>query len=148
MIVKGRLVGGAVVPVKASGESTRSKKVKVTVGGFSSALLRGALDQRSAVGKRYSEHKQALLAHLTDDATQPQRMLIEQAARLSLVSDVVWAQLHRVGVFEKDGTLTSGFDAFLRSARELRSVLDALGLERRQKQLPSLGDYLASKDRP
>ena len=146
-VVKGHVVGGTLVPMKASGKQTRTQKVNVIVGGFSETLRKGVFDQRSAVGKRYTEHKQALIAHLGGDVTVPQQALLEQAARLHLINDVVWTQLYRVGVFDSEGTVTSGFDAYLKAARELRSVLDVLGIERKQKPVPVLSDYIEGKAR-
>src|SRR5919106_6736491 len=49
------------------------------------------LDQRSRAGKRYQALCKDMVAHLGGDATLPQSLLIQQAARLQLATDLAWS---------------------------------------------------------
>ena len=124
--------------------NARTKKVMILGHGASSrALMHGALDQRTRVGRAYRAHEAALVAHLggAEAVTVPQRSLIDQAARLHLLGKIAWAELQRTGAF-RAGELVPAFDAFRRAAADERAVLALLGLERKTQQLPSIEDYL------
>jgi hypothetical protein len=119
--------------------------VYITHGLGSQALLRDPLDLRTAVGKAYHAHKAMLRSHVGGDPTPPQEKLIDQAARLAVLSDVAWSELARIGRLIKGDALHPAFEAFLKATREQRDVLRLLGLDRRKKDVPSLHDYLRQK---
>jgi hypothetical protein len=81
-----------------------------------------------------------MVAHLGGDATLPQSLLIQQAARLQLATDLAWS-----GVLEDDLKVDSpAFNNYMRASRGLRDTLVLLGLERKAKDI-SLESYLEEK---
>jgi len=121
-------------------------KVKFVVHGGLSGLLRDPFDLRTQIGKAYVSYKSALISHLGGEVTTPQGILIDQAARLQLLANTAWSHCHRHRSFREDGSPVPAFDAYIRTLRELRSVLQALGLERREKEIKELADYIAEHD--
>lgn len=118
----------------------RPRKVAVTHGG-SSALRHVELDLRTRAGKAWRENCEALKAHIGGDPSVAQAALIDQAARLRLLSQIAWAEIERRGAF-KGGQVQPAVDAYRRAIADEREVLRLLGLERRVKPVGSLEDYL------
>jgi hypothetical protein len=79
--------------------------------------------------------------------TAPQERIADQAVRLSLLEDIAWAELSRArSIITKGGTgLHPAFDAVLRAAKAHRDVLEVVGIQRKEKPIPSLQEYFASK---
>lgn len=128
---------------RTSARNARPKKILlVGHGATSKALREGVLDLRSRAGKTYRATCQALGAHVGGELSAPQKALIDQAARLRLLTQFAWAEIDRLGPFKKTGELVAAFDAYRRAAADERSVLSLLGIERRVKELPTLQDYL------
>lgn len=125
-----------------SAANARPHKVSIGHGGTSRALMYDPLDLRTRVGKEYHAHKQGLAAHLGGDPTVPQQSLIDQAARLNILSRITWAELTRNGVFTKNGALRPAVTAYIDATKHERDVLRLLGLQRHQKPLPTLDEYL------
>lgn len=120
--------------------------VKFVTHGGSSALLSDRIDLRTREGRAYVQYKGALVQHMGGDTaiSVPQRLLVDQAAKLQLLVGLAWHELNRVPPFRKDGSIAPAFDALIRAQRELRSLLETLGLKRHTKEL-SLSDYLAGR---
>lgn len=138
--------GGTRVKRPDSAALARPKKVSILGhGGKSQALMRDPLDLRTRVGKAYAAHKQALAAHVGMEPTLPQQALIDQAARLSLLARIAWRELIDKGCFTQNGELRPAYDAFRNAIRDEREVLRLLGIERRQKTVPTLDEYLAEQ---
>lgn len=103
-------------------------------------------DGRTKVAKLYKQHVAALEAHLGSDLTPPQSRLVDQAARLALLNELIWADIDRHGVF-KNGDARPVVDTYLKAAKEERDVLRLLGVQRHQKPIPTLDEYLQAKDK-
>lgn len=123
--------------------NARTHKVAITTGGQSVNLLRAPLDERTRAGKAYRRHVQTLERHLGGDLTAPQSRLVDQAARLALIAELAWAQIRDGGVFNKKGDVRPALDAYHKAIREERAILQLLGIERRQKPLPDLQEYIS-----
>ncbi|MBU1222305.1 MAG: hypothetical protein KKA22_04000 [Gammaproteobacteria bacterium] len=119
----------------------RPRKIIMVHAGGSAAFRTGIFDGRTKLAKLYKQHVAAIEAHLGGDLTPPQSRLVDQAARLALLTELTWAEIDKHGVF-KDGDVRPAVDSFLRTAQQERDVLRLLGIERRQKAIPSLDEYL------
>jgi hypothetical protein len=123
----------------------KSKIVVVGHGANSRALLRAPFDMRSRLGKAYRATIDALRAHVGSDVTPPQVALIDQAARLRLLTQIAWSELQHSGAFRK-GEIAPAFDAYRRAAADERAVLAILGVQRRPQPVPSLDEYLEQSE--
>ncbi|HLE18558.1 MAG TPA: hypothetical protein VI728_09780, partial [Syntrophales bacterium] len=72
--------------------------------GGHSDFLHDPLDGRTTLGRAYQGDIEALTAHLGGQLTLPQRSLIEQATRLSLLASIAWAEILRAGLFSEGQT--------------------------------------------
>lgn len=145
---RGRRKDG-VLDMRARTSAKNAKPRKILLVGHattSEALKRGILDLRSRSGKAYRATCEALTLHLGGELSAPQKALVDQAARLRLMTQFAWAELGRTGPFKKTGELVAAYDAYRRAAADEREVLRLLGIERRVKELPSLQDYLKGKE--
>ncbi len=133
-------------PKRPDSAANARPAVKFVSHGRGSDLLRDRLDLRTRVGKSYAQLKAALVQHLggETEVSAPQRLLVDQAARLQVLVALAWHELNRVPPFRKDGSVAPAFDALIRSQRELRPLLETLGLKRHTKEL-TLGDYLSGR---
>lgn len=120
------------------------KKVSIRHGGGSRALMEMPLDGRTRVGRLFRQEVDELLAHLGDDASLPQRSLIDQAVRLGLLARIAWGELMSGQLIGKAG-VNPAFDAYIRAAADQRKALAAIGLERRQKTVTAF-EYLQGDD--
>lgn len=111
-------------------------------------FLEAALDERSVVFQMVAERARAFSSQLGNDLTPAQDRIVQQAARLGVLSDSTWAAVQIKGLLNEEGAQTQAVDSFMKVARAEREALNAIGLERRQKPLPSLGEYLATKNVP
>lgn len=143
---KGRCRHKAGRLVRTSSESAKNArpKVKFVTHGGQSALRHAVLDMRTSMGRKYRASLAELKAHVGSDLTVPQAKLIEQATRLSLLSDLAWAEVADAKALITNNTPCAAIDVFLKAARDHRAVLNLLGLERRVKPI-NLNDYLEGK---
>jgi hypothetical protein len=140
-------VNGRLQPIKntASRGNARGRSVvAVKHAGDSRTLRLGRFDLRRAEGRKYSDTVSLLKAHLGGEVTAPQAILVDQSARLTVLTGIAWDELTKHGAFH-DGEPTPALHAYLRLIGEARSVLVTLGLERRPKDVGDLQDYLRSK---
>lgn len=119
----------------------RPRKIIMVHAGGSAAFRTGIFDGRTKTAKLYKQHVAALEAHLGGDLTTPQSRLVDQAARLALLGELIWSDIDKHGVF-KNGDARPVVDAYLKATKEERDVLRLLGLRRHQKPLPTLDEYL------
>ena len=102
-----------------------------------SALLPG-VDGRSPWIRRC---KDVIASHLSDtpDASAAERSIIRRASVLTVELERMERQFALAGEADADD-----LDAYQRCANSLRRLLEAVGLQRRAKTVPSLQEYLAS----
>ena len=139
---KGKLVRRDIRKKQPHSSEIAKPKVKYIGHGGGSALLKDPLDRRTRVGKAYKAHKEILAVHVGGDPSTPQVELIDQAARLRILSAIAWAELMRARTLVKNGNVHPAFDAFLKAARDQRAVLEMLGLKRQARDVPLLKDVL------
>lgn len=127
------------------GRTGRPRKIIMVHAGGSAAFRTGVFDGRTKVSKLYKAHVAALEEHLGGELTPPQSRLVDQAARLALLSELIWADIDKHGVF-KNGDARPVVDTYLKATKEERDVLRLLGLQRHRKPLPSLDEYLQQEN--
>lgn len=104
---KGYRPGGARIKRPDSVAIGRPKKVMLTHGAGSRALLDAPLDMRSRAGQAYKNRTARLLAELgAAKPTVSQTVLMEQAVRLSMLADISWGETIRSGGVVKNGAQT------------------------------------------
>ena len=97
---------------------------KYLVHGGRSAFLRDRLDRRTTVGRAYERRRDELTQHVAGNHPDPiQAELIDQGARLSLLSDIAWHSVITDGVFDDSGAEKPAVGAFRRIASDLRAIL-------------------------
>jgi len=126
---------------QANAALARPRKIMMVHAGGSAAFRTGVFDGRTKLSKLYKQHVAALEVHLGGDLTPPQSRLVDQAARLALLTELIWGEIDKRGVF-KDGDVRPAVDAYLKATQQERDVLRLLGLRRRQKPIPDLDAYL------
>jgi hypothetical protein len=111
-----------------------------------------AIDRRTATGHALAEWRRGLLADLggEEHLSTQELVLVEQVTRPRMILDSVDGWL-----FAQRGLVNRRTRSLLPVVRErtalvatLKGLLEALGLKRRTKQLPTLNAYLASKAAP
>ena len=140
-------MNGQLVRVKNAASASNGKPHKSVITGHganSRVLKRAALHRGSTLGREYAAQCEALSAHLGGAPSTPERLLIDQAARIHLLVQFAWAELLRAGAFH-EGEPRPAFDAFRRAAADQREVLRLLGIERRTKPVPALHEYIRTK---
>ncbi len=74
------------------------------------------------------------MRYLGGDVNVVQEKLIDQAARLGLLTDIAWGELMRSGHLVRKGSVNAALDPFLKASRDLRAILLVLGLKRHAKE--------------
>ena len=101
------------------------------------AITLAGVDGRSMMARRFREITAGIESDLGGDLTEAQRHLVARAATLAC-----WCE-------ERESELAQGgdFDAsqYATISNALRRLLSDLGLERRQKDVTDLRDYIAGK---
>lgn len=127
-------------------KNAKTKKIVVTSGRGSQALLKGVFDMRGLIGKQYKIRLEALRQHIGPDAiTVPMEKLLDQAVRISLIEDMSWSELISANSIMTKHGLHPAFDGLLKASRDHRELLKILGITRKVKEL-SLTDYLQQHD--
>jgi len=132
-------------PTSAQNAKPKTKKVKYVTRNQRNDFFTDVFDGRTLIGKRYFELQHVFSAHLCHDLTEPERQLVDQVARLCILSDICWAELMDDGVINDEGQLSPAFDGWLRTSRDQRAVLSLLGLKRREKEVVDLAAYIAKQ---
>ena len=106
-------------------------------GPFSSAESLTNLDRRTVPARIMKTVVADLLAHIGDDVTAPQKLIIQaaglKAVSLALLSDKL--------LTDENGLAEGGDHHALAWLNSLRLDLIALGLERRERQILNLAGY-------
>ena len=76
-----------------------------------------------------------------DQVTTAQMQLIQQAARMKVLEHIAYGAIIKEGDWT-NGKVPNAVYAFLSIAARRTEVLRLLGLERKQKEIPSLAQYL------
>ena len=105
-------------------------------------VLKSSIDRRTCFGRAYVSRYDEMVDHLSVIPTPPQRQLIDQCVRLSLMSDMAWGEYLRCSGYVDKTDAVGWFDLFTKASREHRSVLQLLGIERKVKDLPDLSKYV------
>lgn len=115
----------------------RSQRSRVTNG----ALLPG-IDGRGAWVRRCKDIIREHLSDLggVDNTSAAERSLIRRVATLTVELEALEAAFATNGSANADQ-----LDLYQRTAGNLRRLLEAVGLQRRQKTLPTLSDYLRQR---
>ena len=119
----------------------KPKRVHISNGSRSSALLESPIDKRCVLGRLYKRQVAELQAHLGNDITPPVGSLINQAARFSLLADLSWGEVMRAEELVQDGKPHASIDIFLKASKSQREVLSMLGIQRRARDV-TLQDVL------
>jgi hypothetical protein len=98
------------------------------------------IDGRLYEGKLERRTVRDLTAHLGGDLTAPQQILVEQAAKLVVVLDILAVEMITKGDV---GDFTSR--RYLAWVGHLRRTLEALGLQRPQQTTATLKAYVGGK---
>jgi hypothetical protein len=115
-------------------------------GGYS-GLLKDRYDLRSEVGRAFISYKAALIQHLggEENVSTPELILVDMAARLQAMARAASVHMQVHEELKPDGSAVPAFDVYLRAIRELRSILDSLGLRKREKDVGDLATYLRER---
>lgn len=131
----------------ASAKNARPRRITLQHGGSTGGLLRtGMLDRRSRLGKLELTQIRELTAMLGGDVTPALAALVTHRARVHILTLVAWAELSSRNLFNASGEPVPALDAFLRLVHEDRELLKLIGLRRKPKDVPELGDYLKRKE--
>jgi hypothetical protein len=105
------------------------------------------LDGRSALSQSIAKYRAELLSSLggADSLSAQENTLVEMCSRDWLMLQHIDAYLFQTGIFNKKRRQAYALTVQrMQVADSLTRRLQALGLQRRAKQLPSLSDYLAT----
>jgi len=134
-----RLAGNA--NARKHGASTLKRAVK--------ELGNRAIDRRTTIGKALAAWRSELLADLGGiEAVSTQELaLVEEAVKTKLILDSVdaWLLTQPTLIHKRNRSVLPAVRDRQALVSTLRALLGDLGLKRRAKALPSLGEYLAGK---
>jgi hypothetical protein len=130
----------------ASAGNGKPKRIAI-VHGSDSRAVRGELDRRFAFAKATSRYTEEYRAHVGSDRTVAMDDLCISAARHKALANLAYSKL-REGPFDSEDNIRAVYEAFRRADADHRSVLASLGIERRERPIPDLQTYLASKAKP
>ncbi len=116
-------------------------------------MARGTLDRRSREARAVRRVKRDLVRHLGaahwGDLDLRQRLLVEQAAVLAVVTSLMAARALADGVIDKGGSVNQIFGKkYLAYANAFRRCLEALGVKKGEKGAsggPDIGELLAQQ---
>jgi hypothetical protein len=115
-----------------------------------STLGSRAIDRRTTIGKALAAWRSELLADLGGiEAVSTQELaLVEEAVKTKLILDSVdaWLLSQPTLINKRNRSVLPAVRDRQALVSTLRGLLGDLGLKRRSKALPSLGEYLAGKD--
>ena len=104
------------------------------------------LDGRSAIAVAVRQFKADLTADLGGDLSRAQQAILEDAAQAWVIRQVLDDYIVRQpSLITKKRALLPVVRERMQVAEHLAKQLERLGLERRAKPVPDLGDYLAAK---
>ena len=127
----------------ASAGNGKPKRIAI-VHGSDSRAVRGELDGRFAFAKATSRYMEQYRQHVGPDRTIAMDDLCISAARHKALANLAYSRL-KDGPFDSEGEIRAVYEAFRRADSDHRSVLASIGIERRERQVPELSEYLKQK---
>jgi hypothetical protein len=128
-----------------SAENAKPRRVALRYGAHSALMSAEiVLDQRTREGKFERAVIERRIAHCggAENVTEPLMSCIRHSARLELAVALCWAEVRRGRLLNENGEPSGALRAFLVCGRALGETLRLLGLERRERPVPNLEDYL------
>jgi hypothetical protein len=134
--------------VKNAASRTNAMVKRGVHGNHRYGLFAAKIDKRLKLGKLYAGIDAVYTSQMggEDNISPFKAVLKEHAVRLTIMVHQAWVQMLRTGGHRADGGAVPAHLVYRATLRELRSLLEALGLERAEKEVLSLADYIASKD--
>lgn len=129
------------------------KPTKSTHGAWSlkRALNTGRLDMRSEAGQAIKRLQTRLETDLggADNLSTQERLIVDRIVKKALIVEALESYaLSRRTIFKRNGELIGCLGRhYLSYTEALRRDLQALGLQRRAKDVPNLQDYLQARAR-
>lgn len=117
--------------------TTKTRYRPLKSGLWAKNLSKG-VDKRTRIGKWIERLKDELVRHVGGSPTITQKILIER-----ICSKVVRCRLYEAGLFAREPM--GSRDHFLALENGLRLDLQVLGLERKEKKILDLAEYLDKK---
>jgi hypothetical protein len=113
-----------------------------------SKLFAAKIDKRLKLGKLYAGINAVYTSQMGGEDNIPpfKAVLKEHAVRLTIMCHQAWVQMLRTGGHREDGSAVPAHDVYTRTLARLQSLLESLGLERTEKEVLTLAEYIASKD--
>jgi len=141
-----RRAGGSLARVKntASADNGRPRSIFVKHAGASKVLRHGVLDRRGTLARTMHSEVAELQSHVGGEVTLPQARLIEQAARLRLITAMAWAEVLQAGRLINGEIAHPAIAVLLRAQKEQREVFELLGIKRTAREV-TLPDILAGR---
>jgi hypothetical protein len=138
-------MGRSTRPKQAKNKSRHLKRLEPSLTAFRSAITTGknlfvGVDERTAYARRFRDVFAAHLGDLggADNISEAERSLIRRATTLTVALERLESKFA-----EQDGEAsTTDLMLYQRVSGALRRILQTLGLERRQKDVTSLGELL------
>lgn len=121
----------------------RPTKFYVTTGA-AARILTERLDERSILGRAEKERTTELQGQYGEQITPAGMSVLRAAVRQGLIADIAWADISERGVLI-GGQENPAVNVLLRAYRGKLTALQLLGLERKDKLVPDLKQYLASR---
>jgi hypothetical protein len=125
---------------KKNGRGNNGNSNAVLHGAYSN-IATGCIDGRSRIAKTYNYIVRNLIVELGSEPSLQQRLLVERIAAKSI--RCMLAEIEILRGTDASQTLETRYLAW---ANSLRLDLAAIGLERRQKQVMNLRDYLSEEE--
>jgi hypothetical protein len=131
--IKGRLSG-------------RNHKVAITTGVHSRSVW-GALDQRFGFAKTISTYEREYREHVGEGLSVVMADYCRSAGTAKAIRNLALRRLMDAGPLDEKDETRAAYESYRKADADLREILRVLGLEKREKELPSLPEYLAAKAR-
>ena len=120
-----------------------SEKIRNGIGPFSNVDRLLLVDRRTRLGKFMHETRESLLDHVGPNPSVPQQIIVHQA--VIKLTRLILIEGH---ILSNDGIEQGDRHQWAAWSNSLRRDLEALGMERRLEEAPSLYEYLASREAP
>jgi hypothetical protein len=122
--------------------NARARKVGITTG-LDSRAIRGELDQRFAFARAVTAYAEEYRAHVASDSVVMDD-LCRSAAIHKAIKHLALARMDGQP-FDNADQARAAYEALRRADADHRSILAVLGIQRREKPVPDLQDYLRQK---
>jgi hypothetical protein len=137
-----RRSGGRMEPLKRPDAAMRKPAKVAIVTGVNSRAVRGELDQRFAFAKATSTYTEEYRQHVGSDRSVVMDDLCRSAARHKAIMNLALARLMERGPLDTKDNIRAAYEAFRKADADHREVIRLLGIQRREKEIPRLGELL------